>query len=106
MMQLHEIHHIPVQDDHGLVGLVSASDLRLVDDDNRALGEVCRYTPVIVDIHARLDSVVGGMAEDRCDAVIVVKQGRLAGILTTTDVCRALAERLRILVSSPGNEAA
>ncbi len=35
------------------------------------------------------------MAENRLDAALVVKKGRLAGIFTLTDACRCFAEHLR-----------
>ena len=48
----------------------------------------------MVDLHTRLDQVVIEMAKRRVGSALVVRDGRLAGILTATDVCRLYGELL------------
>jgi CBS domain-containing protein len=49
----------------------------------------------VVDTATPLDVVVTEMARRGLGCAIVVKHDKLVGILTMTDVCRHLAERLR-----------
>jgi acetoin utilization protein AcuB len=102
LMDEHNIHHIPVQENGTIVGIVSERDLhRLV---HRALPEVDKRrirakqilveAPYVVEVEMPLNAVVVEMASRRIGSAIVVKRGKLAGILSTTDVCRVLAEIL------------
>ena len=52
------------------------------------------YNPYVVDINTSLITVVSKMTEDKIGAAIVTSSGRLAGIVTVIDLCRALAELL------------
>ena len=98
MRQL-DIHHLPVCEKHDLVGVLSESDIRvaLAVEGGEALSvlDVCSREPFVVDLDASLDAVASQMAELRVAAAIVMRRDKLAGILTTTDVCRLLAECLR-----------
>lgn len=94
MMATHSIHHLPVRDHDSLVGLVYTQDLHGRSDDVPVC-DLCRFEPTIVDVQDRLDRVVEDMAKTRTEAVLVVKDDHLAGILTTTDVCLALVQCLR-----------
>ena len=96
-------HHLPVLDGHLIVGVLTPHDVVLAhqvrDEGNpdkpislRAAVE--RVEPLVVDIHDRLEAVVLTMAARRATHALVTRQGRLAGILTTTDVCRVLAALL------------
>jgi acetoin utilization protein AcuB len=108
LMLDHGIRHVPVQAEGRVVGLVSEQGLHTVlrsragADAGRLLArDVMASDPLIVEIAAPLHHVVAEMAERRVGAAIVVKQGKLAGILSATDVCRVLAGIL--LESFPGS---
>ena len=104
LMDEHEIHHMPIQEDGKIVGIVSERDLhRLVNRslpkrDKRRIHarQILVADPYVVDVDMPLDVVVTNMARLRIGSAIVVKQGKLAGILSTTDVCRVLAAILEV----------
>jgi CBS domain-containing protein len=104
MMVEHDIHHLPVTKDEQIVGLMSDGDVfvagNLAPDSasETYVESVYSPDPYVVDIHAALGEVVATMGERRIGSAIVTRQGKLAGILTHTDVCRVLAE----LLSGPG----
>ena len=103
MMEEHGIRHLPVTRAGHLVGIVSEADLRVAralgdgPEPNAALsvGVVCSKDPYVVDLDARLDEVVVEMAGRQIGSAVVTRHDQLAGILTTTDVCRLLGELLR-----------
>jgi acetoin utilization protein AcuB len=103
MMDQHGIHHLPVLRDGRLAGIVSARDVSLAGDVlERSQGGVgmpvwaiCTRDPYVVEIDTRLDVVAEEIANRHIGSALVVKHGKLAGIVTTTDLCRALAEVLR-----------
>lgn len=96
LMKEHDIGHLPVKRDGELVGILALADLRLAElagEERVAL--LYRSDPYVVDLDAPLDVVVEGMAERHTDVALVVREGKLAGILTTYDVCKVLARILR-----------
>jgi len=102
MMRDNQIHHLPVTEDGALVGVLSARDVRLLEvahrGQSRDLGSVrdaCVRDVYVVDIDTPLDEVLVALAESHRGAALVVKHAKLAGILTTSDVCRVLADVLQ-----------
>lgn len=115
MMSEHGIHHLPVMRTGKLVGLLWDRDIRVartlesnLPREGVEVGTVCNLEPYVVQIGERLDLVAEQMSRRRVAAAIVMRGDKLAGILTTTDVCRLLAETLRERTFSPddGGEAA
>lgn len=101
MMLEHGIQHVPVVREGAVLGMISDRDVRvaaLFESDTAAghieVHRVCKADPYIVDFGDRLDRVLAEMAEREEDCVLVLHQGKLAGIMTTTDVCRLFAETL------------
>lgn len=99
LMREHDIGHLPVKDGGRLIGILAESDLRPFTRTadrlaEHTVAEAYAPAPFIVPIHARLDEVVQNMARRGADAVLVVKDDHLAGILTTTDVCHILGALL------------
>lgn len=98
-MKIHNCHHLPVMDGHQVVGLLTTEDLRLAQQPGHPVselaeltaGDMCRRQLKQVDLHTRLDVVLMGMAEQNINAVLVMRQERLAGILTSLDACRGFA---------------
>jgi acetoin utilization protein AcuB len=114
LMRENGIRHVPVQDGGEVVGIISERDLhRLVNPSlpapNRArirARAVLLPNPYVIEVNAPLARVVSEMAERQIGSAIVVKHGKLAGILSVTDVCRVLGELLEeIFPSSDGNAA-
>lgn len=99
MMREHEIHHLPVTEDGALVGVLSERDVRLLEVSRRgrdlgSVREACMRDVYVVDVDAPLDEVLRHLAESHVGSALVVKNGKLAGILTNGDVCRVLADLL------------
>jgi CBS domain-containing protein len=101
-MREHRIRHLPVTEGGKLVGLVSDRDIKLMlgpdfaypGEKELKVRQVMVREPYIVDLEARLDEVLRHMAEHQLGSVIVTRDGKLAGVFTTTDACRSFAEFL------------
>ena len=115
LMEDHRIRHVPVQDDDHVVGLISERDLhRLVnpslpsvDKEHIKARVIMLREPYVVDFETSLAEVATEMADRHIGSAVVLKHGKLAGILSTTDVCRLLAEALESVFGEPdGNDAA
>ena len=102
LMREHRIHHLPVTVGNTLVGLVSDRDIKLMlgpdfaypGEKELKVRDVMVRDPYIVDLETRLDEVLKHMADRQLGSVIVTRDGRLAGVFTTTDACRSFAEFL------------
>lgn len=105
MMDQHGIRHLPVLRDGVLAGVLSERDLALYTDvlaQERAglampVWTICTREPYVADIHTQLAEVADRMAELRIGSAVITKNGKLAGIVTVTDVCRCFASLLREL---------
>ena len=103
LMEEHGIRHIPVQDDGRVVGMISDRDLHHLvnpalprrDRERIRARDILVPDPYVVEMSASLLDVVEEMARRQIGSAIVLRHGRLAGVLSTTDVCRVLAEILR-----------
>jgi CBS domain-containing protein len=103
MMHEHDIHHLPVLKDGKLDGVVSARDIDLtrgvLDQQTVAVqltvGAICTRDPYVVEVDARLDDVAEEIGRRRIGSALITKHGKLAGILTTRDVCTAFVAVLR-----------
>lgn len=109
-LEEHALGHLPVRNDEQLLGIISMHDLNLHLAGNRneqdsRVGDIEIRNHFIVDLNERLDNVLQAMADDRLDAVLVTRQGKLAGIFTVTDVCRSYATCLRDLFSPTDGDA-
>lgn len=87
------VRHLPVLDGGQLVGVISDRDLKIANESTR-VSDVCIDEPYTVDIETSLFIVATTMSEKKIGSAIVTEDGRLAGIFTATDACRALADTL------------
>lgn len=102
-MRQHQIRHLPVMDGDKLVGIVSDRDIKLMlgpdfaypDGRELTVRDVMVRDPYVVDLGTRLDVVLAHMAAHHLGSALVTREGRLAGVFTVTDACRAFAEHLR-----------
>lgn len=96
MMVEARVRHLPVVDRGRCVGLLHESDLlwRLWSTPAAALppaGAVARTPVVVVAVSNDVRTVARRMVDADTDAAVVTENGRIAGIVTTTDLLRRLA---------------
>jgi CBS domain-containing protein len=101
LLSEHDIHHLPVLDGEKLVGMMSDRNLKealaspggekfLVED--AMMPDVFAVSP-----DTELATVVEAMAAEKYSyAVIRGKDEKVAGVFTTVDACRMLAELLKV----------
>ncbi|HYQ02632.1 MAG TPA: CBS domain-containing protein [Polyangiaceae bacterium] len=100
LMREHRIRHLPVLRGSKIVGLVSDRDLNMVetlkdvDPQTVRVGEAMTQDPYQVSPDAALDEVVSSMAENKYGSAIVTQNGKVVGIFTTVDACRAFSDLL------------
>jgi acetoin utilization protein AcuB len=100
MMREHGIRHLPVMDGDQVVGILSERDILLVESlpgvnpTDMRVEEAMAPDPYEVTPEAPLAEVVATLLERRIGSAIVVDDGRVAGVFTTVDALRALAELL------------
>jgi acetoin utilization protein AcuB len=96
------IRHLPVLRGSRLVGMLYERDFVLASLGRVDLRHVKVEEAMCVAIYkvspeTPLERVAHEMSAKRLDAVVVVRDGTVAGILTSVDVCSALAESLKRL---------
>lgn len=103
MMREHGIRHLPVMREGKLAGIVSARELEVAleliaerdPEVQLPVWAICKRDPHTVDIEVPVADVADAMANQQIGSVLVTRKGKLAGIITTVDICRALADLLR-----------
>lgn len=106
----HDIHHLPVTDEHDIVGIVTSQDLMSVGTGKRnrramRVKDICVNDVYIVDLNEPIENVLLTMAERHIGSAIVTRQRRLAGVFTWVDACRCFGDFLRANISSPDGDA-
>ena len=99
MMEEKQLHHIPVVEQHEVVGLLTGADIKLAQMPGHptteftelSVGDICRRKVFLVDLHTRLDLVLDEMNGDHWESAVVLKNGHLAGVFTLHDACRAFS---------------
>ncbi|MDQ3264988.1 MAG: CBS domain-containing protein [Myxococcota bacterium] len=99
LMQENDIRHLPIVGSGGrLVGLLSDRELSLakrergIDPADVLVDELMSKDPFTVTPTTRLEGAAGVMANQKYGCAVVMDGERVAGILTTIDVLRALVE--------------
>ena len=97
LMSKSKIRHLPVMKGGTVVGMLSDRDLRLVsgfeqvDMSELSVNDVCSTKLYTVSPDTLLSEVCPEMAENLYGSAVVVQNGKLVGIFTTVDVCKALS---------------
>ncbi|HTQ05652.1 MAG TPA: CBS domain-containing protein [Polyangiaceae bacterium] len=92
--------HLPVVQGERLLGLITERDVRLVESFDKVdaatmtVGEAMSEPPYSVGPETPLDEVVNTMAEHKYGSAVIVQNGKVVGVFTTVDACRALSELL------------
>jgi acetoin utilization protein AcuB len=100
LMREHRFRHLPVMSGGEIVGVLTDRDIKLVlgpdfgSPDERELRVRDAYVerPCVVPASTPVAKVARVMAQNRIGSAIVTKHGKLVGIFTVTDACRALGE--------------
>jgi acetoin utilization protein AcuB len=100
LMHGRRFRHLPVISGGEIVGVLTDRDIKLVlgpdfgSPDERELRVRDAYVerPWVVPASTPVAKVARVMAQNRIGSAIVTKHGKLVGIFTVTDACRALAE--------------
>lgn len=115
LMAEHGVRHLPVKSGEDLVGVLSDRDLKRALDpdlglppkDELFVRDVFEDQAYVVDSSEPLDRVLEHMAASHIGSALVTFHGRLAGIFTATDACRAFCAHLRtVFLPTSGDEGA
>lgn len=102
-MHKQNIRHLPVISRGRLAGVLTDRDIKLYlgpdldypKAETTRVRDVYLAEPYIVDLNEPLDKVLAAMAAKHIGSVLVTRDGKLAGLFTVTDACRAFREHLR-----------
>lgn len=99
LMRQHRVRHLPVKKGEALVGIISdrsvKSALGSTGENVLTAEDIMIPDPFSVSPQTDLDEVVAAMAEEKYGcALIRDDDGKLVGIFTTVDACRALRQVL------------
>ena len=103
LMREHDVSHLPVKNDNELIGIISDRDIRNVTSIWRSsrsdaltmkVGDICVQDLISVDLNEPLVKVLRLLASNHVGSVVITRSDRLAGVFTTMDACRVLAEVL------------
>ena len=97
MMAHLQVRHLPVLEAGNVIGVVSERDVAFAERAGagaKKVSDACVEEAYAVDIDTSLFVVATAMAEKKIGSAIILEDGKLAGIFTTVDACRALADSL------------
>ncbi len=94
LMSAQGFRHLPVQSAGELIGIISAQSLDQPPGSKGTVDDAMSTRVFVVDMDRPLDAVLAHMIEHRVDCALVRHEGKLAGIFTTFDACRVLANAL------------
>jgi CBS domain-containing protein len=114
LMRTHSIRHLPVTTKGALTSVVSDRDLKLVLGPESAhpssrelkVRDAMVGDCYIVDLATPLASVLRHMVAQRIGSAVVTRRGKLVGVFTANDACRALADYLEDAGAVDDNDAA
>jgi CBS domain-containing protein len=101
-MRTHKIRHLPVTSGGELQSVVSDRDIKLVLGPDFAypnsrelkVRDAMVQDCYIVDVGTPLSAVLRHMALERIGSAVVTRHGKLIGVFTANDACRAFADYL------------
>jgi CBS domain-containing protein len=113
-MRHHKIRHLPVTEKGALKSVITDRDIKLVlgpdfaypDGREAKVRDAMVEDCYSVDLATPLRVVVRHLAEHRLGSAVVTRRGKLAGVFTSTDACKAFADYLEDIAESEGSEVA
>jgi CBS domain-containing protein len=111
-MRTHKIRHLPVTTKGALTSVVSDRDIKLVLGPDFAypssrelkVRDAMVKDCYIVDLATPLAAVLRHMASQRIGSALVTRRGKLAGVFTANDACRAFADYLEDATAVDGDD--
>jgi acetoin utilization protein AcuB len=111
-MREHKIRHLPVTEDGVLIGVVTDRDIKLLLGPDFAypkpneivVGDAMVEESYVVDLNTPMVDVLEHMVEHRIGSALVTRKGKLAGVFTSTDACRAFADFLERTYPNGGDD--
>jgi IMP dehydrogenase len=91
-MREHDISGVPVVDDHRLVGILTARDIRFAKDLSQTVSALMTKKLVTVPPGVSTERAKELLHEHRIEKLPVVEEGRLVGLITIKDLLQADAE--------------
>lgn len=101
LMRTHGVRHLPVLEGGNIIGLVSERELELVstlgasNPERASVEQAMIPDPYWAEVDTPVAEVAAKMAERKLGSAVITRGGKLAGVFTTTDALRALAELAR-----------
>ena len=101
LMRTHGVRHLPVLDGGNIIGLVSERELELVstlgasNPERASVEQAMIPDPYWAEVDTPVAEVAAKLAERKLGSAVITRGGKLAGVFTTTDALRALAELAR-----------
>ncbi len=92
-----QIRHLPVMQNGKVFGILTDRDIKLAmgliqaEPELLKVKDICHEQPYAVEPDMPIGQVAATMAEEKYGSALVVQHGKLVGIVTTVDICRALA---------------
>ena len=113
-LRTHKIRHLPVTTTGALTSLVCDRDIKLVlgpdfaypSDRELKVRDAMVKDCYIVDLATPLAAVLRHMAAQRIGSAVVTRRGKLAGVFTANDACRAFADYLDDVAAVDDDDAA
>lgn len=98
----HRIKHLPVTRNNKLAGVITDRDIKLIlgpelgspNPESVTVEEATIEGCYTVDINTQLLPVLRHMSDHHIGSAVVTFNGRIAGIFTTVDACKAFADHL------------
>lgn len=96
----HDVRHLPVLRGETLVGVLFRSDLKLVGSLDPAVVRPIKVQSVMVTEYytvgpdEALDVAAREMSKRKWGSALVIDEGKVVGVFTTTDALRALSDAL------------
>jgi acetoin utilization protein AcuB len=100
-MRFHRIRHLPVEDETGVIGIISDRDIKLAgallpDEDDLFVEDVMTSPPYLVQVDTSLTEVVSEMEAKKLGSAIITdsEKKKTLGIFTAIDALRTLKAEL------------
>jgi CBS domain-containing protein len=102
LMRQHGFRHLPVTLGGEIAGILTDRDIKLIlgpdfgspDERDLKVRDAFVEEPYVVAASTSVGEVARTLAERHIGSAMVTKHGKLVGIFTVTDACRALAQLL------------